>query len=188
MAQHTHYFLAVPLPGHIKELLTQWRDLLEPRLPFKSWVHPQDLHITLFFLGNASFSQINSVKQEVSEAVKQHSAFQLELNGIGTFGQKESPRIFWGGVNKSEQLVNLQKDISKACERSGFKIESRPYNPHITMARKWTSEQPFSIGNAEKIVFPKEEFSAFTVDKVVLYQTHLERTPKYQPLSIFSFN
>ena len=188
MAQQTHYFLAVPLPGHIKELVKRWQELMQPRLAFKSWVHPEDLHITLFFLGNASFSQVNMVKKEVTEAVKQHSAFHLELNGVGTFGEPESPRIFWGGVNHSEHLTTLQSDISLACERSGFKRETRPYNPHITMARKWVADESFSIEQAENIVFPKAEFCEFKVDQVVLYQTHLDRLPKYQPLSVFPFS
>ncbi|MFS0864492.1 RNA 2',3'-cyclic phosphodiesterase [Fredinandcohnia sp. 179-A 10B2 NHS] len=186
MEHQTHYFLALAIPEKTKEVLFKWRELLEPRLPFKSWVHPEDLHITLAFLGGtASFQQLNEVKKSIKVIVQQHTSFELELNGIGTFGRKDAPRILWAGANKSEELISLQKDVFKACTEVGFDLDKRPYSPHITLARRWKSDEKFPFETVNEIVQPKQEYSIFEAENVVLYQTHMNRTPKYQPLAIF---
>ncbi|MCH1625363.1 RNA 2',3'-cyclic phosphodiesterase [Fredinandcohnia quinoae] len=186
MEHQTHYFLALALPNQTKALLAKWCELLDPRLSFKSWVHPEDYHITLAFLGgSSSFAQLNNVKREMNSISKQHDRFQLQLNQIGTFGRTESPRVFWAGVNESKELSALQRDVHHACTNLGFSLDQRPYNPHITMARKWNSEQLFPAHTIESIVQPKEELCIFTAEHIVLYQTHMTRVPKYQPLSIF---
>ncbi|MFT4414940.1 RNA 2',3'-cyclic phosphodiesterase [Fredinandcohnia humi] len=187
MEHQTHYFLALALPGQTKELLYKWRELLEPKLPFKTWVHPEDLHITLAFLGGtASFIQLTEVKKKIKLLSAQHSSFPLQINGIGTFGKKESPRILWAGVNESEPLYSLQHDVYQACVDSGFILDKRSYSPHITLARRWISEERYPFDTVNEIVQPKEEHCGFLAENVVLYQTHMKRTPKYQPLSIFT--
>ncbi len=182
MEHQTHYFLALALPAETKELLSKWREMLEPRLAFKSWVHPEDLHITLAFLGGqASFKQLTAIKKEMPEIAEKHENLTLQLNGLGIFGKSDSPRILWAGVEESELLRALQKDVYQACTDLGFSLDKRTFTPHITMARKWNSENPF-----KEIVQPKEDKSNFKAEHFVLYQTHMNRTPKYQPLSIFS--
>lgn len=189
MEQQTHYFLALALPSETKELLYKWREMLEPRLPFKSWVHPEDLHITLAFLGGqASIKQLTAIKKQMPEIAKQHESFTLQLNGLGIFGKSDSPRILWAGVEESELLHVLQKDIYEACIDIGFSLDKRPFTPHITMARKWKAESPFVQTQLKEIVQPKEDKSIFKAEHFVLYQTHLNRSPKYQPLSIFSLS
>ncbi|MCC3358006.1 RNA 2',3'-cyclic phosphodiesterase [Bacillus sp. REN16] len=189
MEHQTHYFLALALPAETKELLSKWRELLEPRLPFKSWIHPEDLHITLAFLGGqASFNQITAIKRQMPDIAKQHEKFTLQLNGLGTFGKSDSPRILWAGVEVSESLHALRNDVYEACTDFGFSLDKRPFSPHITMARKWKSDRPFLPSQLTDIVQPNEDKSVFKAEHFVLYQTHLNRTPKYQPLSIFSLS
>ncbi|WP_449537297.1 RNA 2',3'-cyclic phosphodiesterase [Ferdinandcohnia sp. Marseille-Q9671] len=189
MEQQTHYFLALALPGQTKELLFKWRELLEPRMHFKSWVHPDDLHITLAFLGGqATFGQLTEIKRKMPEIAKQHSAFTLQLSELGTFGKQEAPRILWAGVEESEPLRSLQHDVYYACTELGFTLDKRRFTPHITLARRWKSETNFFPNQLHEIVQPKVELREFSAEHFVLYQTHLKRTPKYQPLSIFSLN
>lgn len=189
MEHQTHYFLALALPTETKELLYKWREMLEPRLPFKSWVHPEDLHITLAFLGGqASFKQLTAIKKEMPEIAKQHENITLQFNGLGIFGKSDSPRILWAGVEESQLLRALQKDVYQACTDLGFTLDKRPFTPHITMARKWNSENPFLPTELKEIVQPKEDKSIIKAEHFVLYQTHLNRVPKYQPLSIFSLS
>ncbi|WP_077619123.1 RNA 2',3'-cyclic phosphodiesterase [Bacillus sinesaloumensis] len=187
--QQTHYFLALALPAETKELLYQWREMLQPRLPFKSWVHPEDLHITLAFLGGqASFSQLTEIKKRMPEIAKKQASFPLQLNGLGTFGRSDSPRILWAGVNESNSLMTLQQEVYQACVNLGFSLDKRPFSPHITIARKWLSEDSFPSVSLNEIVKPREDKSVFKAEHFVLYQTHLQRSPKYQPLSIFSLS
>ncbi|GMB09845.1 2'-5' RNA ligase [Thermolongibacillus altinsuensis] len=174
-----HYFLAVSIPDDVKERLGQFARQLEA--PFKTWVYPQDYHITLAFLGSASKEQLQQVSKNVSEIVKRHEKFSLELSNLHSFGS----RILWYGVHHEERLFQLQKDVYEACKKVGFSLDERPFTPHITLARKWMGES--SIENdlfREKI----RETIRFAVTEVVLYETHLDKLPKYKPLIRFSLS
>jgi RNA 2',3'-cyclic 3'-phosphodiesterase len=184
MSRQTHYFIAVPLPKEIKERIYRWRESVETTFPFKSWVHPEDYHITLSFLGNANRSQIKKVEKELPIVVKKHVSFLLTLSEISTFGKPDSPRILWIGVEKEESLFRLQKDVFQTCESIGFSLDQKPFKPHITVARKWVGQQPFSIQDIKQIPLKQEDIT-FMVDRAVLYQTHMDRLPKYESLAVF---
>ena len=57
-----HYFVAVTLPRHIKEILSNYKEEMKDELPFRSWVHEEDYHITLSFLGSATEEQLEGIK------------------------------------------------------------------------------------------------------------------------------
>lgn len=185
MAHNSHFFLAVSLPKPTKGVLSRWKELMEPHLSFRSWVHPQDYHITLAFLGNASFAQVKAVKEKMNDILINYPVFNLELTGLGIFGNSEAPRVLWCGVKEDQNLIDLQKEVYEACTEIGFSLDKRPFHPHITIARKWIGEQNFEEKVLEQLGQPKDEFQVFKAELLVLYQTHMNRSPKYQPLTIF---
>lgn len=172
-----HYFWAVSIPEPIKEKIAQYCEQMQ--LPFKRWVHPQDYHITLAFLGDASDEMLDVSRANVESAVADINAFSLTIEGFGTFGNSESPRIFWAGLHKSESLHALREKIYQACEHAGFQLETRPFSPHVTVARKWEGISSFS----DRPLMPQHSFS-FQAAEVVLYKTNLEQTPKYEKTAI----
>jgi 2'-5' RNA ligase len=178
----THYFIAVPLANDVKERLAKWQETVAPRFPFRSWVHKEDYHITLAFLGDASVEQLQSVCQAMEQITKHHSPFSLSLATIGTFGNLDAPRILWQGVEKEEKLTALQRDVYAACVDIGFSLDRRPFKPHITVARKWQGEDEFRLDELRK---GKTSEGSFLVDRIVLYQTHLDRLPKYEAIASF---
>ncbi|MBM6616387.1 RNA 2',3'-cyclic phosphodiesterase [Bacillus suaedaesalsae] len=181
----THYFLAIPIPIEIKQAFKQWREENKIHFPFKSWVHHEDYHITLVFLGDAPEAELEKVKKEIREIVQSHEPFELTLNGLGYFGQKESPRIFWGGIKRQVQLENLQRDVFEACGRIGFELEKRPYRPHLTLARRYKEGNGFPFEQLNHYFQIDPSLRAYTVQSVVLYQTHLDRVPKYEAIETF---
>lgn len=185
MEQHAHFFYALELPVEVKEKLEKAKSELQEALPFKTWVHPQDLHITLAFLGNAGAPQIDAANNLIDSALSRQSEFKLEIDHLGTFGRKDSPRIFWAGLEESESLTVVREDVFSACLSAGFKLETRPFSPHITLARKWTGESSFTYKLLEEKNPFKEEKINFHAERVVLYRTHLGKSPKYEPLTIF---
>ncbi len=156
---------------------------LKEEFPFSRWVHEQDFHITLAFLGQAEEEKLerakNLVRQQTSE-----TPFSLKIDHLGFFGRKDAPRIFWAGVQSEERLHIVRKQVFSACEKAGFELETRPFSPHITLARKWQGESTFPIikFNDEKML-SKPLF--FTANEVILYQTHLDKTPKYEAIASF---
>ncbi|WP_226677580.1 RNA 2',3'-cyclic phosphodiesterase [Mesobacillus jeotgali] len=182
---HTHYFYALELPGEIKEILKGIIHSLQEEMPFKTWVHPQDLHITLAFLGNAPEAKIEAANHRIEAALNKSTTFKLQINQLGIFGRKDSPRIFWAGLEESTELNEVRNDVFSACVESGFALETRPFSPHITIARKWIGEEAFKADLMEE-VNPFKKVLTFHAERVVLYKTHLGKSPKYEPITLFS--
>lgn len=180
-----HYFLAVPIEEKQRELLQNWIQINKASLPFKSWVHPEDYHITLAFLGDVQpRTRLNDLIKNVNESIKNCGQFEVSLKGIDIFGKKESPRIFWASVEHSSSLNRLQTQMAKACEASGFELDRKPFRPHITLARKWSSEKPFIKPSGLERVFA-EYPSSSTVTSIHLFQTNLDQIPKYEAINSF---
>jgi RNA 2',3'-cyclic 3'-phosphodiesterase len=185
MEQQTHYFFAVKIPEETKLILKRHIDRLKGTLPFKRWVHHEDLHVTLAFLGNAPVEKLRVAKETVQEVLSDSNVLELEINQLGIFGKQESPRIFWADTLESTGLHDVRNKVFHACKSAGFQLETRPFNPHITLARKWTGENAFEKEMLEIWKELQPEPLTFKGSEVVLYQTHLQKTPKYEVKTAF---
>ncbi|OCA91425.1 2'-5' RNA ligase [Bacillus sp. FJAT-27225] len=174
----SHYFFAAKLPSALKETMNDEMAGLKDIYPFKRWVHHEDLHITLAFLGHAPEDKLDRAKKLVKHAIQHVESFQLTVGGLGTFGRKDQPRILWAGVSESSELRELRKRVFKACEEAGFQLETRPFSPHVTLARNWEGERPFQKADRSLKSYD------FIVEEAVLYRTNMEKTPKYEPVEI----
>lgn len=181
-----HFFFAVPLPPKIKEHLYNCCENMKKNLSFKRWVYQEDYHITLAFLGQADHLQLDKAISFIKRELADTFPFDLQINGLGTFGRKESPRIFWADILQSLDLNNLRDKVYSACIEAGFTLDTRPFSPHITLARKWDeSYGPFSkdMLNEETIQSP-----IFQVNNIVLYETKLESIPKYHTKAVIQLD
>ncbi|KEK24509.1 RNA 2',3'-cyclic phosphodiesterase [Bacillus gaemokensis] len=172
-----HYFIAVTLPSHIKEILANYKEEMKDNLLFRSWVHQEDYHITLSFLGSAGQEQLQGIEKGL-QLLRNTPELDLVLQNFATFGRPESPRIFWAGINENQALFELQKQVHTICENNGFSLETRPYHPHITVARKWVGEEEFYLNNVQQM-----KKVSFQADTVALYQSNVKDTPKYKPIA-----
>lgn len=179
-----HFFVALQLPAEVKRKLNQLCHEIKKNHSFKTWVHPEDYHITLAFLGKASRIQIENLTSSLRETVAEHDIFTLVINRLGFFGNKEQPRIFWAGVEEQDKLYYLQKLVANACAEADFKLEKRPYAPHITLARKYIGSDAVPVDSAGWWQTYGEEVE-FQAENIVLYETHFEMQPKYQIVKSF---
>ncbi|KAB7705862.1 RNA 2',3'-cyclic phosphodiesterase [Bacillus aerolatus] len=166
-----HYFFALPLPLEFKQQLHQ--TVKAKQLPFARFVHEEDIHLTLAFLGSVEEERLQTAIGLVENAIRAIEAFPLVVDSFGSFGKKTEPRIFWAGVKEEERLNELQKKVSAACREAGFELDNKPFRPHLTLARKWKGAVPFQL---PQIVLNKK----FLAESVVLYETYLDRSPKYK--------
>ena len=185
MEQQTHFFFAVKIPDPIKILMKESMESLKAKFPFKRWVHHEDLHITLAFLGFAPADKLALAMQNLNGGLKGVKSLSLEFDEIGIFGNPRSPRIFWANTKESKELGIIRDKVYEACIKAGFKLETRPFKPHITLARKWNEEETFQPEMLEVWKNLRPVPSIFSSDEVVLYQTHLEKTPKYEVKEVF---
>ncbi|WP_026671685.1 RNA 2',3'-cyclic phosphodiesterase [Alkalihalobacterium bogoriense] len=181
--ENTHFFLAIPISKEIKEIIHRWREQHHSNWTFKRWVHKEDYHITLVFLGNATKEQRQALDNRLKEKIVHVKPFELTLSSLGVFGKPERPRILWGGVEQSSPLHELQHMVARICYEVGFTIETRAYKPHITIARQWSGQQPFDL----PLTPLTDKVNTWQVNELVLYQTHLQRSPKYEAILQFPF-
>ncbi|PFA69642.1 RNA 2',3'-cyclic phosphodiesterase [Bacillus sp. AFS015802] len=172
----SHYFFALSLPEETKRYIDGWIEPMKEQDSFKKWVHPADYHLTLAFLGSAE--DLGPVMDKVGDLV--YPSFPLTLGRFGTFGKSDSPRILWMGVEHSDALHRLRDLVYGSCEEAGFQLDKRPFSPHITVGRKWDEGFAFTPGWLNE--FQPTESHAFTATKMVLYQTHHDRLPKYEAI------
>lgn len=180
MERKTHFFYALKLPTTIKLQLKEICDRLKRELLFRRWVHDEDYHITLAFLGGADEEQLQASQDYVKEALQGVSPFLLSVNHLGIFGKQDSPRILWAGVEEAEQLNKVRDLTFHACTKAGFKLEKRPFRPHITLARKWSGPVLFPEDFLEKENPFLDHKLSFYANEIVLYETHLDKIPKYE--------
>ena len=186
MEKQTHYFWAVRIPDHIKQTIHDELTQIKPIFQFKRWVDLHDYHITLAFLGSVNPQQLQSVITLVGDAINNQRPFTLQIQGLNVFGAQKSPRIFWAAVNEVDELFQLQEIVHKTCLAAGFTLETRPYHPHITLARKWGRDEDFKMDDLVTHNPFGEKALSFQVSEIVLYKSNLEKTPKYEPVVAFS--
>jgi RNA 2',3'-cyclic 3'-phosphodiesterase len=188
MENQTHYFFAVKIPEETKIIMKTHLEKFKINIAFNRWVHHEDLHITLAFLGFAPSENLDKAEKNVEEAIRGLKPFQLQIDRLGIFGKEDAPRVFWADTSESNKLQLLRRKVFMGCEQAGFQLETRAFRPHITLARKWVGNEPFQ----KELLKVWEEYQpeplGFEAREVVLYQTQLQKEPKYVEKAVFSLD
>ena len=130
-------FIAIELPDELKLELTQ----LEARLklgeqPWVKWVDPYSIHLTLKFLGSITLDRAGEITRAMEEAVQGIPPFRLEVKDLGVFPNLRRVQVVWVGISgEVDKLAWLQQGIESNLAPLGFVPESRPFTPHLTLAR-----------------------------------------------------
>lgn len=100
------------------------------------WVAPENIHLTLKFLGAVAVEKISSVQQAVADACADIPPFTLSLGGVGAFPNTRRPNVIWVGIGgQVETAARLAQKIDDACAALGFTREERAFAPHLTLGR-----------------------------------------------------
>ena len=129
-------FVAVFPPLEIREALIGAAHEL-PIVGEVRWIRPENVHLTLKFLGDVSQDDLLVRVTEALEPVRdRHGPFVAESSGFGAFPSASRARILWAGIGEgSEPLRALAKDVEASLEPLGFGREDRVYRPHLTLGR-----------------------------------------------------
>lgn len=130
-------FIAINLPGNIKKELVGYQKRWE-RLPVR-WTPPQNLHITLVFIGRVNQSSLESILQTTKQAVSKTPPFIVTLKQIILGPPRAKPRMFWVRAQRDQNILGLQKrlvqELVKKANTGLKRPERRKYLPHITLGR-----------------------------------------------------
>jgi len=122
-------FVALPLPEDLQERLAA---LGEP-LPGVRWLPPENLHVTLRFIGEVEGHQAREIDAELARI--EMPAFPVTVRGIECHGNGSKARMLWVGVDSDGALATLQGRVEAALRRAGVAPEGRKFRPHVTLAR-----------------------------------------------------
>jgi len=99
-------------------------------------VEPENLHITLKFLGEIDIKDVQLIKMVIEKYAKNYEPFSISIKELGAFPTINSPRVIWVGIQENrEKIIELAQKISSELEKLGFRKEERTFHPHITIAR-----------------------------------------------------
>jgi 2'-5' RNA ligase len=100
------------------------------------WVRPENVHLTLKFLGDVSKDALGRVAEALERVRGRHEPFEAEPSGFGAFPSARRARILWAGIGEgSEPLRALAEDVEASLEPLGFGPEDRAYMAHLTLGR-----------------------------------------------------
>ena len=176
-------FIALPSPKPLTEKLETLQQELKPLGLDAKWVTPSQIHLTLKFLGETSFSLLEKWKESLDGIAGRRNAFSFRIERFGAFPDFRRPRVLWVGSGEvPSELQELAGMIEAEAVRFGFEKETRAFKAHLTLARlrspqngprleAWATEHPAPL---------REEFPC---GRVILFQSTLTpHGPIYQPL------
>ncbi|UCE43902.1 MAG: RNA 2',3'-cyclic phosphodiesterase [Candidatus Bathyarchaeota archaeon] len=101
-------------------------------------VKPENIHITIRFLGDIYLNRIDAVHEAMEEV--SFAPFDVELKGVGVFPNTKYLRIVWAGIHKgSRELGNIFDQLEPRLRKLDFKPEAKRFSPHLTIARVRTA-------------------------------------------------
>jgi 2'-5' RNA ligase len=144
-------------------------------------VEAENIHLTLKFLGNVSPTRLDEIKSALAQVT--FPAFSLEIKGAGAFPNLKRMNVVWVGVGEGWSRVELIfEQTEKLLHQLGFSRETRPFSPHITVARVKSGRKRDEIA-AFLGHLTDESFGTFPVESVRLKQSVLSPSgPKYSTL------
>jgi 2'-5' RNA ligase len=129
-------FVSILLTDTLREAAASAIERLRPLGRAVAWVPPQNLHVTLQFLGDQSEDRLAEAEAALEEAVGSSAPIDVTFHGIGAFPGLVRPRILWVGIAHGALEVRaLQARVSDALAARGFPREERPWHPHLTIGR-----------------------------------------------------
>ncbi|HEY2892801.1 MAG TPA: RNA 2',3'-cyclic phosphodiesterase [Pirellulales bacterium] len=184
MAQTVRTFIAVEIPGEVRDRAHQLITRLRAAPAKVKWVDPRDMHWTLKFLGDVEMLESPRVCQAVARAVEPLAPFDIEACGAGAFPDPHRPRTVWVGMGAgAEAMVELHDSIDHELAKLGYRAENRRFRPHLTIGRVRNS--PEGIEELGRLIAENADFASglSTVYEVVVFSSELGREgPTHQAL------
>ncbi|AKU92140.1 RNA 2',3'-cyclic phosphodiesterase [Vulgatibacter incomptus] len=166
-------FVAVDPDDEIRAGIRREVERLRGLSPDSKWVRPEGMHLTLAFLGEIDEPVVPDLEEVVVRVAARHPPITLEGTGGGAFGSAKRPKVLWGGLSgEVGALAALKGDLEQALVPFGYSPETRPFVPHLTLAR---SRNHYGDHSLAACVSPLEEWELgrFQVGELILYQSVL---------------
>jgi 2'-5' RNA ligase len=179
-------FVALEIPSTVRENLAVLLKSLRAVSPQTRWVRPENLHVTLKFIGEVPEAKFAAIRSALAGA-RSDQIVTLDFRGLGFFPNEKRPRVFWAGIEASPNLKDLAADIDRATEKLGIPREQRPFSPHLTLARFEPPGLPEKLRSAIRESAARE-FGSLHANRYHLIESKLKPSgAEYTTLESFAF-
>ena len=203
-------FIAIDIDDKIRKAIADLQKQIASKIDVKKgdlkWVEPNNIHLTLKFLGEISDEQLEEVKEITKTVAQAHQKFNLEIESVGSFGGR-SAKVVWVGAGTrlgagadkamqatempsrsregAEALLALQKDLDDLLAQAGYPKEEREFSAHLTLCR--VNHPMAGIKMGEAIAqFSHLKLGSIAADAIYIYQSQLTPAgPNYTLLGDF---
>jgi RNA 2',3'-cyclic 3'-phosphodiesterase len=138
------------------------------------WVEPENMHLTLKFIGETDEKQIPAIQQAIETAVSQSEPFTIKIANTGIFGSRYDPKVIWFGIEKQDELESLAQNIFTELAKRGWQTDRQNFVPHLTIGRiKELKDKPLF----QKIIskYNTVDIQEENVTEIILYESILRR-------------
>ncbi|MDR0470092.1 MAG: RNA 2',3'-cyclic phosphodiesterase [Peptococcaceae bacterium] len=170
-------FIAINFTEKTKAALLALRDELRSRAVRGNFSLPENLHLTLAFLGECDRKQAAAIMAVMD--TMQFAPIEISIKQVGRFGgrdkQGQSGAIWWAGADESKPILDLQRALTDKLISAGFPLNTRRYSPHITLGRQVVTDaapwriEPFGE-TASSIDLMKSERLSGKLTYTAIYQ------------------
>lgn len=177
-------FIAVEIPAEIKEKIGRYIDSLRGSFKNVKWVSPENLHLTIKFLGEVKEKDLGALIKCMEPILSDFSAFDLALEHTGFFPSFKNPKVIWiGSDGGADNLLDIFQELEHCLENIGFDRDSRMFSPHLTIGRVKRYNSKNSTGSNFDGDIPEFDPVKFNVNGIVLIKSTLTpQGPIYEKL------
>ena len=170
-------FIAADLPDEIRRELAKLIQHLKGELsgvPIR-WVPPENIHLTLKFLGEVSQRNLPLLTELLKGEVADQRPFEFGVGGLNAFPDLRRPRVIWVGVKGPKELNDLHHAVESAVEKLGYAREPRPFEPHLTLGRVSRNASPEAVRRVSEVLRKTQVgfLGSALVEEIYLYRSDL---------------
>ena len=170
-------FIAINLPKDIKQKIALFSQNLERfNWPVK-WVELENFDITLNFLGNLTPKEVEKVCLILEKTIKNHYPFDLKIERLNVFPNLAHVRTVILEVEKNDELMKLQQELSSRLKINEFRVEERKFTPHITLGRVKRKKLRLDENLLNNLSVPKLVFPTQSIE--IMKSELFPEGPKY---------
>lgn len=169
-------FVAInPTADEIERLCVAAGELRQSDFPIR-WLPPENIHLTLKFLGEVPGNRIRDLGDAVARALVEVRAFEIRLDGFGAFPSPRRPSVIWAGVEANPQLEEVYHRVEEALAELGHPKETRDFHPHLTLGRARKGVVPRQFRTLDEMLERLSWTDTFGVRAVDVMRSELKPT------------